>query len=168
MALKGTFPARFGSFQYQFYSSCTYRLFNAVSVEDSNSQPLKRGMRGLFVQDLATGKMNGWVLSAHETKPWKFTGVTINANDFNPDAAPDLKNAKDNKQWSCSKKRVVFDDIKCSRSVKWVPTIKPGASIRYWGYRSDGRTHKWEASQSQTVLEGPAKDPNAATNYCGN
>lgn len=50
---------------------------------------------------------------------------------------------------------MVFDDVTCSRKVNVFPAIKPGKKIRFWGYRSDGRVHRWEASQSATVLEGP-------------
>jgi len=158
LALKNTFPARFGSFKYQFYSSCSYRFHNYVSIEDSNSQPLKRGMRGMFVQELKTGKMNGWVFNAEEDKPWAFKGVTIAPEDFDPEDAPYLNEAIDNKQWTCSKKREIFDDVSCSRSVSSVPEIVPGAEVRFWGYRSDGRTHTWEASKSKSVLEGPADE----------
>jgi len=109
----------------------------------------------MFVQELKTGKMNGWVFNAAENKPWVFKGVTIAPEKFDPEVAPDLSVAIDNKQWSCSKKRVIFDDVSCSRSVSSVPEFAPGAEVRFWGYRSDGRTHTWEASASKSVLEGP-------------
>jgi len=155
LALKQTFPARFGSFKYQYYSSCSYRFYNGVSIEESNSQIMKRGMRGLFVQDLKTGKVNGWAFEAFADKPFAFKGVTIAPNDFKPLNAPNLKSAEDNKQWDCSVQRDVFDNVHCSRSVSDAPEIAPGSEVRFWGYRSDGRNHSWEASQSKTVLEGP-------------
>jgi hypothetical protein len=37
MLLQKTFPSRFGTFKYQFYESCDYRLYEAVSIEESNS-----------------------------------------------------------------------------------------------------------------------------------
>ena len=48
MELSNTFPARFGSFTYEFFSCDSYYLYTTVSIEDSNSQPLESGMRGLF------------------------------------------------------------------------------------------------------------------------
>ena len=91
MSLKSTFPARFGSFSYQFYSTCAYRFYNAVSVEDSNSQPLEQGLRGLFIQDLSSGRMDGWVLTAAKSSSdWEFKGVSVDPFDFNPEEAPDL------------------------------------------------------------------------------
>lgn len=97
LSLKETFPARFGSFKYQFYSSCSYRFYNGVSIEESNSQILKRGMRGMFVQDLKTGKVNGWVLEASEDKPFEFKGVSIAPTEFDPAKAMNLKEAADTK-----------------------------------------------------------------------
>ena len=60
--------------------------------------------------------------------------------------------------------RVVFDDVHCSK----VTDLRPGDSVAFWGYRSDGQTHVWErqSSPNNFILEGPTDtSPNAD---CGN
>ena len=114
MELYNTFPARFGSFKYELFSCDQFYLYTFVSIEDSNSQPLTSGMRGLFWEDSSTGNVDGWVLNGND---WSFKSVWIPSFQFNPSNAPDLMNAQDNGQWECTKTQIVFDDVHCSRPI---------------------------------------------------
>jgi hypothetical protein len=79
---------------------------------------LKRGVRGLFTQDPQTGLIDGWIVEvSDEGETWDFRGITLEGIDFMPEFASDLSLYGDNGDWSCTRIRDVFDDIKCSRSV---------------------------------------------------
>jgi len=49
-------------------------MYNFVSIEDSNSRPLEQGMRGLFIEEIESGKVEGWVLDA---STWTFNTFEI-------------------------------------------------------------------------------------------
>ena len=91
-----TFPARFGSFEYEFFSCDSYYLYTYVSVEDQNSTPLKSGLRGLFFEDIESGDIEGWVLDGNT---WTFKTVYIPDDEFIPSNAPDLSNIKGTDDW---------------------------------------------------------------------
>ena len=159
MELGNTFPARFGSFKYELFSCDEYYFYTFVSVEDSNSQPLKSGLRGMFFEDPATGDLDGWVLNGED---WTFKSVWIPSFQFTPSNAPNLINAVDNDQWECAHIQIVFDDVHCSRPIfskeENAASIQyqPGQQVRVWGYRSDGNVHVWEAGTSGKMsLWGP-------------
>jgi len=87
LELRNTFPARLGSFYYELFSCDQYYLYTYVSIEDSGSRPLTRGLRGLFIEDPVTGNLDGWVINASN---WSTKSVFIRADDFNPSRAPDF------------------------------------------------------------------------------
>jgi len=74
MELASTFPSRFGSFKYELFPCDQYYMYNFVSVEDSNSRPLEQGMRGLFIEEIESGNVEGWVLDA---STWTFNTFEI-------------------------------------------------------------------------------------------
>ena len=81
-------------------------------MEEKNSKPLESGMRGLFIQNLKTGWMHGWVLTAApDSSDWTFKGVSVDPKEFNPEEAPDFSGNADDGSWKCESKRVVFDDV---------------------------------------------------------
>ena len=126
MELGRTFPARFGSFKYELFSCDQFYLYTFVSVEDDNSQPLSSGLRGMFFEDPLTGNLDGWVLNGSD---WTFKSVWIPSFQFQPSNAPDLLNATDNDEWECTRIKIVFDDVHCSRPV-YSRSENP-ASIQY-------------------------------------
>lgn len=120
------------------------------------------------MEDTDTGNVDGWVaLVADNGNEWTFKSINIRRGDFDPSNAPDFRKQRDNGAWKCLKERVVFDDIKCSRQISSLPHFKPGARVRFWGYRSDNSAHFWEGAGSNTVLEGP-KDKSPVGQNCPN
>ena len=110
-------------------------MYNFVSIEDSNSRPLEQGMRGLFIEEIESGNVEGWVLDA---STWTFNTFVIPSNKFVESNAPYLDGTSEfiskDQEWQCSSVRVVFDDVHCSK----VTDLRPGDEVAFWGYRSDG------------------------------
>jgi hypothetical protein len=93
------------------------------------------------MEDTSTGNLDGWVAQVTANgNEWTFKSISIRRTNFDATNAPDFRKQKDNGAWECIKERVVFDDIKCSRVVTDT-AFKPGTKIRFWGYRSNGRSH---------------------------
>ena len=162
LELGSTFPARFGSFSYELFSCDKDYLYTFVMVEDNNSTPLTSGMRGLFLEDVESGYLSGWVLSGED---WTFKSFLIEPEDFILGSAPNFATTTtgQNNDWQCSSVRNVFDDVHCST----VTGLTPGVEVNFWGYRSDGVNHVWEKTANSVpyVLEGPESTaPNSA---CG-
>jgi hypothetical protein len=87
MELNKTFPARFGTFNYELFSTNCYYLYTFVSVESKDSRPLKTGLRGLFAENTITGDLDGWVLDA---STWTFKSYYITGSDLDVSNPPDF------------------------------------------------------------------------------